>query len=86
MKRLIALLLGLLCLTGCSGEKEWYLAEEFWHVQGQSQTISYQYDKDWNLSACVYQDESIYERTEYTYDERGELLREQVTDGRNWIL
>ena len=42
MKRLIALLLGLMCLTGCSGEKEWYLAEEFWPVQGQSQRISYQ--------------------------------------------
>lgn len=85
MKRLIALLLSLMCLTGCSGEKEWYLAEEFWHVQGQSQRISYQYDEVWNLSACVYQDGSIYERTEYTYDDRGELLREQVTDGRNLL-
>ena len=85
MKRLIALLLGLLCLTGCSGEKEWYLAEEFCYAQGQSQTISYQYDEDWNLSACVYQDGSIYERTEYTYDDRGELLRERITDGRNHL-
>lgn len=83
VKRLLILLLPLLLLTGCGGEKQWYLAEEFWVTQGQSQQISYQYDENWNLSVMVCQDGGSYERTEYAYDDDGELIHERVTDGRN---
>ena len=85
MKRMICLILSLLLLTGCGGERPWYLAEEFWIVQGQEQRICYQYDEDWRLSVRIYQDDGIYERTEYVYDENAELISERVTDGMNLL-
>jgi len=87
LKRLIALLLCLLLLSGCAPKTEYLLAQSVCDDRdGTPQRSTFEYDEAGRLIALTNEDDDffgmgpLYERIEFEYDDHGQLLQERIYD------